>query len=200
MIFNGSGYEVKLPFRPHTDFIPDNYVVAEKRLTSLREQLTKDSNLLFEYDRIINDYLSMDIIEKVPLNQNIEPGTIHYLPHRAVIKSERETTKIRVVFDASSKQSDEPSLNDLLYTGPCLLPKLSEILLCFRCGKIALVADIKQAFLQIEVNQSHRDFLRFLWYDSITANNPSIVGSRFTKILFGLNSSPFILEGSCKCI
>ena len=142
----------------------------------------------------------MDIIKKVPLNQNIEPGTIHYLPHTAVIKSERKTTKIRVVFDASSKQSDEPSLNDLLYTGPCLLPKLSEILLCFRCGKIALVADIKQAFLQIEVNQSHRDFLRFLWYDSITANNPSIVGSRFTKILFGLNSSPFILEGSCKCI
>ena len=98
MIFNGSGYEVKLPFRPHTDFIPDNYVVAEKRLTSLREQLTKDSNLLFEYDRIISDYLSMGIIEKVPLNQNIEPGTIHFLPHKAVIKSERETTKVRVVF------------------------------------------------------------------------------------------------------
>ena len=98
LVFNGSRYEVKLPFRPHTDFIPDNYVVAEKRLTSLREQLTKDSNLLFEYDRIISDYLSMGIIEKVPLNQNIEPGTIHFLPHKAVIKSERETTKVRVVF------------------------------------------------------------------------------------------------------
>ena len=196
LIFNGSRYEVKLPFRPHTDFIPDNYVVAEKRLTSLREQLTKDSNLLFEYDRIINDYLSMDIIEKVPLNQNIEPGTIHYLPHRAVIKSERETTKIRVAFDASSEQSDEPSLNDLLYAGPCLLPKLYKILLRFLYGKIALVTDIKQAFLEIKVNQSHQDFLRFLWYDSITADNPSIVAFRFTRILFGLNSSPFILEGT----
>ena len=49
LIFNGSRYEAKLPFRPHTDFIPGNYVVAEKRLTSLREQLTKDSKLLFEY-------------------------------------------------------------------------------------------------------------------------------------------------------
>ena len=48
--------ELKLPLRPHTDFIPDNYVVAEKRLTSLREQLTKDSHLLFEYVQIINDY------------------------------------------------------------------------------------------------------------------------------------------------
>ena len=87
LIFNGSRYEVKLPFRPHTDFIPDNYAVAEKRLTSLREQLTKDSNLLFEYDRFINDNLSMGIIERVSLNQNFEPGRIHYLLHRAVIKS-----------------------------------------------------------------------------------------------------------------
>ena len=54
----------------------------------------------------------------------------------------------------------------------------------------------KQAFLQIEVNQSHRDFLRFLWYDSVTADNPSIAAFRFTRILFGLNSSPFILEGT----
>ena len=138
--------------------------------------------------------LSMGIIEKVPLNENIEPGTIHYLPHRPVVKSERETTKVRVVFDAYSKQSDEPSLNDLLYAGPCLLPKLYEILLRFRCGKIALVADIKQAFLQIEVNQSHREFLRFLWYYSITMDNPSIVAFRLTRIL--LFGSPFILEGT----
>ena len=44
----------------------------------------------------------MGIIEKVPLNQNIEPGMIHYLPYRAVIKSERKTTKVQVVFDTSS--------------------------------------------------------------------------------------------------
>ena len=115
--------------------------------------------------------------------------------HRAVVKSERETAKVRAVSDASSKQSDEASSNDVLYAGPCLLPKLYEIVLRFRCAKIALAADIKQAFLQIEVNQSHRDFLRFFWYDAITADNPNIVTFRFTRI-FGLNSSAFILEGT----
>ena len=84
LIFNGNRREVKLPFRPHTRFIPDNHIVAEKRLTSLREQLTKGLNLLFEYDKTINDYLSMGIIEKVPLNENVEPRMIYYLPHRAV--------------------------------------------------------------------------------------------------------------------
>ena len=42
LIFNGSRYEVKLLFRPHTDFILNNHIVVEKRLTSFREQLTKD--------------------------------------------------------------------------------------------------------------------------------------------------------------
>ena len=55
LIFNGSRYEVKLPFTPHTDFISDNYIVAEKSLKFLRKQFTKDSNLLFEDDKIIND-------------------------------------------------------------------------------------------------------------------------------------------------
>ena len=73
-IFNDIRYEDKLPFRLHTDFTTDNYVVAEKRLTSPWEQLTKDSNLFLEYDKIINDYLSMGVIEKVPLNENIEPN------------------------------------------------------------------------------------------------------------------------------
>ena len=87
-----------------------------------------------------------------------EPGTIHYLPHRAVINSARETTKVRVVFDGLSDQSDKPSSNDLLYARPCLFPRLYEIILRFRCREIVLVAEIKKVFLQIEVNQSHRDF------------------------------------------
>ena len=66
-------------------FFPDK-VVQEKRLISLREHLTKDSNLLLEYNEII-DYFSKDIIEEVPLNENIVQETIHYLSHRAVIKS-----------------------------------------------------------------------------------------------------------------
>ena len=54
------------------------------------------------------------------------------------------------------------SLNDALPSGPCLLPFLQEILLRFRIGKIDLVADIKQAFLQISINKEHFGLVRFL--------------------------------------
>ena len=76
-----------LPFRPHFDFILDNYILAEKSLKSLQEHLTEDSNLLFEYDKTMNDYMILGVIQKLPLDENVEP---------AVVKSEKETTKVRV--------------------------------------------------------------------------------------------------------
>ena len=79
------------------------------------------------------------------------------MPHRAVVRENKDTTKVRIVFDASSKVRDEPSLNDCLYSGPCLLPAIYDILLRFRLGKIGLVSDIKQAFLNIAIAEEHRD-------------------------------------------
>ena len=69
----------------------------------------------------------------------------------------------------------QPSLNDVLQSDPCLLPFLEQILLRFRIGKIDLVADIKQAFLQISINEQYRDLVRFLWYGDIYKENPELV-------------------------
>ena len=82
------------------------------------------------------------------MNQTI---CAHYLPHRPVVKEIRETSKVRIVFDGSSKYKVELSINELLESGPCLLPLLYEILLRFRLGQIVITADIKQAFLQMSV-------------------------------------------------
>ena len=48
----------------------------------------------------------------------------------------------------------------------------------------------------MEVNQSCRDFLQFLCCNSVRADNPIKLVFRFTRISFGLNSIPFILEGT----
>ena len=79
-----------------------------------------------------------------------------------MIKNERDTTRTRIVFDASSKIGNNPSLNDCLHSGPCLLPLIFDILLRFRIGDMALVADIKQAFLNTEIDEGNRNLLRFL--------------------------------------
>jgi hypothetical protein len=39
----------------------------------------------------------------------------YYLPHHGVLKFERETTKLRVVFDGSARPDiDSPSINECL--------------------------------------------------------------------------------------
>ena len=47
-------------------------------------------------------------------------------------------------------------------------------LIRFRIGKIGNVADGQQAFLKIEIDENHRDFLRFIWFDNVLSNNPSM--------------------------
>ena len=46
---------------------------------------------------------------------------IYYVPHHVVIRPERETTKSRIVFDASAQIENDVSLSDCIETGPALL-------------------------------------------------------------------------------
>ena len=41
---------------------------------------------------------------------NTQEGKVHYLPHHAIIRQDRETTKLRVVYDASAKCQGAPPL------------------------------------------------------------------------------------------
>ncbi|KAH8354585.1 hypothetical protein KR059_008802, partial [Drosophila kikkawai] len=53
----------------------------------------------------------------------------YFTPHHCVLKPESHTTKLRVVFDASTVTSSGKSLNDLLHTGPTVQNTLRSILL-----------------------------------------------------------------------
>ena len=46
-------------------------------------------------------------------------------------------------------------MNDTLHSRPCLLPIILEVLLRFRLGQVGWVTDIRQAFLQIEIDRSN---------------------------------------------
>ena len=94
------------------------------------------------YDQIIHSQFNEQFIEKVE-NPYRHTGTFHYIPHHPVIKEDRVATKIRIVYDASTRiSSDAPSLNDCLHVRPSLLPDLSVLLIKFRVPQIAMTADI----------------------------------------------------------
>ena len=56
---------------------------------------------------------------------------------------------------------------------------------------MALVADIKQAFLNIEIDEGDRDFLRLLRVENILEKG-KIVVYRFLKVVLGVTSSSFL--------
>ena len=122
-------------------------------------------------------------------------GGVHYITHHAVIRRDKKRTKVRIVFDASSK-TEGVSLNGCLNSGPCLVPNRSDVLLRFRCHQIALISDIEKALLQVAIASEHRDFLRFLWVSDVNEAHPKIVIKRMTRPMFGVTSSPFILRGT----
>ena len=73
-----------------------------------------------------------------------------YFPHRPVIRESAETTKVRIVYDASSKPAkNSASLNDCLKTGPPLQSSLWDI--------VGLCGDMEKAFLQITIRECERN-------------------------------------------
>ncbi|XP_065051274.1 uncharacterized protein LOC135680947 [Rhopilema esculentum] len=190
----GDRYEVGLPWKPtEPKNMVNNFEQCKTRLNSLHSRLIKDPELMREYDGIFKEQLAQGIIEKVPSSE-LDNDNVRFMPHFGVIRKDRVTSKVRVVFDASAKmETDNLSLNDRLERGPNLIPMLFDVLVKFRTKVIALTADIEKAFLQIGIKQEDRDFLRFLWYDEPQSANRSIVQLRYARLPFGLRPSPAVL-------
>lgn len=185
---NTGRYVVALPFR---DFEP-NFVntrsTALRRFYSLERRLLNHPNLYIAYSEFMKDYLESGHMNSLDISK-INSDKSYYIPHHCVLKPESSTTKLRVVFDASSKSSDGTSLNDTLLVGPKLQQNIVKILLNFRIHMIVLTADIKQMYRQILITPRHRDYQRILWRFSVTE---PVQDYRLNTVTFGVSSAPFL--------
>lgn len=111
--------------------------------------MKKDSNMLSEYASTITEQLKNEVVERIP-TMDEHNKLKHYMPHLSVIREDRSTTTLRVVYNGSATSKEFPlTLNDCLPKGPNLIPKLFDVLIRFRNNLIALTADIEKAFLMI---------------------------------------------------
>eukprot|EP00731_Ephydatia_muelleri_P022433 Em0015g16a len=174
---------------------PDDHILETSRLLGLLKHLRNDPQILKEYDAVIQEQIRKGIVEIVSDPWNSKAEQVHYLLHHPVIKKDKQTTKLRVVYDASARQ-DGPSLNECLYSGPTFGQNIFDIILRFRCHKIALVGDIEKVFLMVSMWNEDRDVLRFLWVDNIEKDFPKLLVLRFTRVVFGVSASPFLLNAT----
>ena len=162
------------------------------RTKNLLKNLDQKQEVSGACDSVIKDWLENNTIEEVT---DTEINNF-YMPHRAVICESAESTKLRVVCDASVKTESGFSHNDCLEKGPSFQNKLWDILIGTRFRPVVIWGDIEKAFLKIRFRENERDCLRFHWSEK--ANCDIIKIYRFTRLVFGLNQSPFILEGTLK--
>ncbi|GFX82049.1 integrase catalytic domain-containing protein [Trichonephila clavipes] len=160
----------------------------------------RDPTLYIQYSEILKEYESQGIIERVLETEKPTDRAVFYLPHQAVFRQESLTTKMRIVFDASSHEDGQPSLNDCIWSGGNLNPNIFHLIISFRLNTIAITADIERAFLQISLRDEDRDAVRFLFPD-IKSNQTDpykFQVYRFKRVMFGVNVSPFLLSATIK--
>ena len=186
--FQDGHYELPLPFRNGSPVLQNNKSVALKRLNALTRRFESDAKFRQDYFGFMQNLLSNGHAERV--TDSDEEGirnSVWYIPHHGVYHPQKPD-KIRVVFDCSASFEGE-SLNSYLLQGPDLTNKLIGVLCRFRQEPIAVMCDIEQMFYQFRVVPEHRNYLRFLWWDSDDYTKKP-VEYRMTVHLFGATSSP----------
>ena len=139
-------YEVNVPWVPGANLNKRNQVQSRKRLQNLERKLEKNESLKKGYEKIIDDQLKMEIIEKVP--EKATGDRLYYMPHKPVVREDATTTKIRMVFDASAQPDPSSnSINDCMYKGLAIQPQLWDILIRARMSPYIILGDVEKAFL-----------------------------------------------------
>ncbi|XP_031342418.1 uncharacterized protein LOC116170280 [Photinus pyralis] len=117
-------YVVSLPFKhyPCEPTFVNSKIPALRRFFSLEKRLMNNIELKKQYCNFMRDYLNNNFMELAATKND----NAFFLPHHCVLKPQSTTTKIRVVFDASTKDSNNISLNDTLLIGSKLQKDISK--------------------------------------------------------------------------
>jgi len=173
-------FVVRLPIRAHV-VMGDSMPQAVRRLSFLERRFEKDLKLKEAYSEFLKEYLQQGHMEVVE-DQNAILAQEHYIiPHQPVVRPDSMTTKLRVVFDASSKTTNGVSLN--------LQADLQKILIRFRIHKFVLTANVASMFRQVLVDPEDRNLQLIVWRDDTTQ---PLQLYKLNTITYGTTCAPFL--------
>ncbi|XP_017480692.1 PREDICTED: uncharacterized protein LOC108369973 [Rhagoletis zephyria] len=185
-------YVVSLPFRqefPANICLGPSLKKACSQFFRNETRLTKDPVLQKEYNRVLTEYESLGHMSRINGSISADSSDNYFLPHHAVIKAESTSTKVRVVFNASSQTANGTSLNDVLYPGPVLQADLPILILRWRLYRYVFNSDIEKMYRQIWVNNNHTKYQRIVYR---TNPNEPVSLYELKTVTFGINSAPYL--------
>lgn len=141
-------YIVYLPFKHSVEKLGDSKVKATCLSTRLSSKLSSNPTYALLYKQFMTEYEQLHHMQRVSSSVP-EPLQVYYLPHHGVWKENSLTTKLRVVFNGSSRTTSGYSLNDLLHTGAKLQTDLFDVLIWFRLFRYVFATDVEKMYRQI---------------------------------------------------
>ncbi|XP_028169944.1 uncharacterized protein LOC114359669 [Ostrinia furnacalis] len=155
-------------------------------------KMSRNKEFCESYKQFLREYEQQGHMSLVT-KHNEEPSC--YLPHHGVLKIESTTTKLRTVFNASSKTSTGRSLNDLMERGPNLQKDLQHLILVWRQHKYVITADIEKMFRQINIREPDQHLQRIIWRS--TPLEP-LKEYQLTTVTYGTKAAPYLAMRTLK--
>ncbi|XP_044164891.1 uncharacterized protein LOC114973744 [Acropora millepora] len=105
--YENGRYRVAVPWKDDKPELPDTKPMALSRLRSTERNLKKDNRVAEEYKATIQAYVEKGYLRKVPSDEQL-PNNVWYLPHFPVVRMDKATTKVRIVFDCAANSMEFP--------------------------------------------------------------------------------------------
>jgi hypothetical protein len=183
-------YTCTIPWKDDKPILVNNIneVLARQRCTNSSDYLVKKGTSLKEIDEKFQDQIAKGYIEKIDLRkEDIFQKDSYFLNYFPVVNRTKDTSSVRIVFDAKAKDRSGSSLKGAIEKGLNRLNDLFAILLWSRRFHYAFTADIREMFLRIRPTEADKRYHRFWWNESFW---------QWNRILFGNRASPNIRQKS----
>ena len=184
----GNQWQISYPWKKDASLLPNNYEQVLKKLESTERRLLKNPKHAESYDMQIKEMETMGFARKLT-QEELESynGPVHYISHHAVVRPEKKSTPVRIVFNSSATYKGH-TLNDYWYKGPDLLNSLFGVILRFRENPVAVCADISKMYHRVTIPIYDQQVHRFLWRSLEEEREPDTYIK--TVLTFGDRPSP----------
>ncbi|XP_063919415.1 uncharacterized protein LOC135134622 [Zophobas morio] len=178
-------YVVSMPVREQRSPLLSNRETTLNTYLKMEARMSRRPQLNAAYITFLQEYRDLGHM------QLAAQPSMYVMPHHCVQKETSSTTKVRVVFNGSSPDSNGTTLNQQLLPGPKLQKDLSHILMNFRLHAIAVTADIRQMYRQIWLNPKQRYLQHIFWRPDPASN---VQEYELKTVTYGLAPSAYLAQ------
>ena len=192
----GNQWMIPYPWKADPKLLPDNRSQAIKKLEATERRLRKNPENAEAYDQQMQEMERMKFSRKLSEKElNEYKGPVHYIAHHEVLRPDKKSTPVRIVFNSSSVYQGH-RLNDYWFKGPDLLNGLFGVVLRFRENRVAVSGDISKMYHRILIPLEDQHVHRFLWREMKTDREPDTYVK--TVLTFGDKPAPAMAQIALK--